>query len=192
MRLAYYRVSTSDQSIESQRTALGGNFDKEFSDEGVSGGVMAADRPGFSKLLEQVRPGDQLHVYAIDRLGRDALDVQTMVRRLTDLGVVLHIHGIGVIAGEIAPLVLAVLAQLAELEKRRIRDRIAAGRRTAQESLRTTGRTHKGKASLGRPKSLDGASVRLWRASNKASISQTAAHFRVSVATAKRYLREPS
>ncbi len=34
-RIAYYRVSTGDQSIESQRLALGGDFDQEFSDEGV-------------------------------------------------------------------------------------------------------------------------------------------------------------
>ena len=87
MRLAYYRVSTTDQSIEAQRHAMGGSFDKEFSDAGVSGGVMAAKRPGFMKLLEQVRSGDTVHVYAVDRLGRDALDVQSTVRRLLDGGV---------------------------------------------------------------------------------------------------------
>ena len=37
-RIAYYRTSTSEQSIESQRTTLGGPFDEEFKDEGVSGG----------------------------------------------------------------------------------------------------------------------------------------------------------
>ncbi len=29
-RLAYYRVSTVDQSVDTQRVALGGNFDREF------------------------------------------------------------------------------------------------------------------------------------------------------------------
>ena len=77
MRIAYFRVSTTDQSIEAQRHALGGGFDREYADEGISGGVLAADRPGFAKLLEQVRSGDSVHVYAVDRLGRDALDVQT-------------------------------------------------------------------------------------------------------------------
>ncbi|WP_309645683.1 recombinase family protein, partial [Phenylobacterium sp.] len=77
MRIAYYRVSSRDQSIEAQRHAMGGGFDREFSDEGVSGGVMAADRPGFAKLLDQVREGDTVCFYAVDRLGRDALDVQT-------------------------------------------------------------------------------------------------------------------
>jgi len=94
-RIAYYRVSTTDQSIEAQRNAMGGNFDQEFSDEGVSGSVMAASRPGFSELLKSVREGDAVHVYAIDRLGRDALDVQATVRRLLDAGVTLDVHGLG-------------------------------------------------------------------------------------------------
>lgn len=34
-RLAYYRGSLGDPSIETQRNALGGQFDREFSDEGV-------------------------------------------------------------------------------------------------------------------------------------------------------------
>ena len=46
-RIAYYRVSTGDQSIEAQRKALGGGFDREFADEGVSGGSLAAARPGL-------------------------------------------------------------------------------------------------------------------------------------------------
>lgn len=69
-RIAYYRVSTNDQSIEAQRTAMGGSFDREFTDEGVSGGTVAAERPGFAALLSYIREGDTLHVYAIDRLGR--------------------------------------------------------------------------------------------------------------------------
>ena len=80
-RIAYYRCSTNDQSIEAQRHALlkdasGEAFDHEFSDEGVSGAVPAAQRPGFAELLRFIRKGDTLHVYAVDRLGRDALDVQ--------------------------------------------------------------------------------------------------------------------
>lgn len=87
MRIAYYRVSTADQSIEAQRHATGGGFDREFSDEGISGGALSARRPGFAKLLEVIREGDTVSVYAVDRLGRDALDVQSTVRRLLDMGV---------------------------------------------------------------------------------------------------------
>ena len=85
-RIAYFRVSTSDQSIESQRMAMGGSFDQEFKDEGISGGTLAASRKGFGALLKYIRAGDTLYVYAVDRLGRDAIDVQSTVRDLLKKG----------------------------------------------------------------------------------------------------------
>lgn len=192
-RVAYYRVSTADQSIEAQRNAMsaGAAFDKEFTDEGVSGAVMAEQRAGFAKLLAHVREGDSVHVYAVDRLGRDALDVQSTVRKLIDRGVTVEVHGIGTIARGVGELILAVLAQVAEMEKRRIVERTAAGRQAARESLAATGRTHKGKVSLGRPRQRDYAAIRDWRKENRASIAQTAAHFApLSAATVKRACAE--
>lgn len=187
MRIAYFRVSTVDQSIEAQRHAMGGSFDREFSDEGVSGGVLAVDRPGFAKLLDHVRRGDTLCVYAVDRLGRDALDVQATVKRLVDAGVVVDIHGIGPLVGDVAGLVLAVFAQLAEMERKKIAARTSAGREAAKASLAATGLTHRGKASLGRPHAADGAAVAAWRKANGASIAATAAEFGLSAASVKRY-----
>ena len=187
MRIAYFRVSTADQSIEAQRHAMGGTFDREFSDEGVSGGTMAAARPGFAKLLEVVRKGDTVCVYAVDRLGRDALDVQTTVRGLMKAGVIVEVRGLGVLAGDAGELILAVLAQVADMERRRITERTEAGRAAARASLETTGRTHRGKESLGRPKARDGAAVVAWRRENGASIKGTAQHFGLSEATVKRY-----
>lgn len=186
-RIAYYRVSTTDQSIEAQRAAMGGAFDQEFTDEGVSGGVLAAARPGFAALLATVRSGDVVHVYAVDRLGRDAIDVQATVRRLIDAGVTVDVHGLGPIGRGVGELILAVLAQVAEMERRRIAERTAAGRKAARASLEATGRTHRGKESLGRPFAADAAAVREWRKANSASIAQTARQFSLSSATVKRY-----
>lgn len=192
MHLAYYRVSTGDQSIEAQRSAMGSAFDREYADEGVSGSIMAIDRPAFAKLLEQVRPGDTVHVYAVDRLGRDALDVQATVRRLIDAGVTVNVHGLGPIARGVGEIILAVLAQIADMERRKIAERTAAGREVARKALKETGRTHRGKSSLGRPHASDGALVAQWRRDNAASISATATHFRVSEATVKRYCASAS
>lgn len=186
-RIAYYRVSTGDQSIESQRLALGGDFDQEFSDEGVSGGTLAAKRPGFADLLSKVRSGDRVHVYAVDRLGRDALDVQATVRLLIDKGVSVDVHGLGPIGRGVGELILAVLAQVADMERQRIKERTQAGRAAARASLAATGRTHRGKESLGRPMAQDAAAVVAWRRENGASIAQTARHFDLSPATVKRY-----
>jgi putative DNA-invertase from lambdoid prophage Rac len=186
-RIAYYRVSTEGQSIEAQRQALGEGFDREFADEGISGTTMAADRPGFSKLLSYVREGDTLYVYALDRLGRDALDVQATVRRLLDMGVTVDVRGLGPLGRGVGELIAAVLAQIADMERNRIKERCDAGRDAAKASLAATGRTHRGKVSLGRPMVADAAAVASWRRENGASISATMAHFGISKATVSRY-----
>ncbi|MBB3692461.1 recombinase family protein [Sphingomonas sp. BK580] len=187
-RIAYYRVSTGDQSIEAQRQALGGGFDREFDDVGVSGSVKAEDRPGFAKLLSYIREGDTLHLYAIDRLGRDALDVQATVRRLMDMGVTLDVRGLGVIGRGVGELIVAVLAQMADMERQRIKERCESGRQAARAALEATGRTHHGKVSLGRPVAADAAEVRAWRAANgPASIRETMERFGISKATVTRY-----
>lgn len=185
-RIAYYRVSTTDQSIEAQRGAMGGSFDKEFSDEGVSGGGQAVKRSGFAEMLSYVREGDTVCVYAVDRLGRDALDVQSTVRQLLDAGVTVDVHGLGPIGRGVGELILAVLAQVAEMEKRRIAERTADGRARARQALAETGKTHRGKKSLGRPQKVDPQEVAGWRQENGASIAETAGHFGISAATVSR------
>lgn len=187
-RIAYYRVSSGDQSIEAQRQALGGGFDREFQDVGVSGATKAEDRLGFSQLLQYVREDDTIHVYAIDRLGRDALDVQATVRRLLDKGVSLEVRGLGVIAKGVGELIVAVLAQIADMERSRIKERCESGRQAARAALEATGRTHRGKESLGRPRAANAAEVRAWRASNgPATIRETMERFGISKATVARY-----
>lgn len=186
-RIAYYRVSTGDQSVEAQRAALGGMFDQEFHDLGVSGVTAASSRPGFNDLISKVRAGDTVCVYAVDRLGRDALDVQSTVRRLLALGAIVHVHGLGPIGRGAGEVILAVLAQIADMERHRILARAEAGRAAARASLLATGLTHRGKESLGRPKSADENIVREWRKRHQASIAETARHFRISAATVKRY-----
>lgn len=195
--IAYFRVSTTDQSTAAQRHALLAGtgvqaFDREFSDEGVSGTVPAAQRAGFVALLQYVREGDTLHVYAVDRLGRDALDVQATVRALLGRGVAVEVHGLGRIARGAGELILAVLAQVADMERARIVERTAAGREKARLSLQETGKTHRGKVSLGRPLERDPKEVAEWRRSEGASIAQAAAHFGLSTSTVKRYCQSTS
>lgn len=186
-RLAYYRCSTNDQSVDAQRQALGGSFDMEFTDEGVSGATRAQDRPGFAKLLSYAREGDTLYVYHIDRIGRDALDVQATVRKLLDMGVTIDVKGLGVIGRGVGELIVAVLAQIADMERHRIKERCDSGRAAAREALRATGKTHRGKVSLGRPMAKNAAEVVAWRRENGASIRQTCEHFGLSKATVSRY-----
>lgn len=188
--LLYLRVSGLSQSVEAQRQAMkqdGVTFDDEYIDEGVSGAVLATNRPGFAELLKFVRKGDTIHVYAVDRLGRDAIDVMTTVKALLAKGVSVDIKGLGVIAKGVGELIVNVLAQVAEMERERIRERTSNGRDVAKASLAATGKTHRGKESLGRPALADAAAVSAWRAANKASIATTAKQFNLSDSTVKRY-----
>lgn len=189
-RILYTRVSTNDQTTEAQRHELPGMFDREFSDVGVSGAVVAASRPGFAQLLAYIRDGDELHVAAIDRLGRDAIDVQQTVRALLDKGVTVHVGGLGAIGRGVGELVVAVLAQVAQMERDRINERTRQGRAVAKELLATTGKTQHGATSMGRPVEVDLVAVRAWREANSASIAKTALHFGISESSVKRACRE--
>lgn len=189
--VAYFRVSTTDQSIASQRSALLSSvgltkFDKEFSDVGISGATLANSRKGFRELKSYLRNGDTLYIYSLDRLGRDAIDIQMVVRDFLEVGVKVLVVGIGVLDAMAGQIVVAVLAQVAQLERTRINERTTAGRKVAKETFAKTGKTHKGKLSLGRPKTIDCKAVTQWRKINKASIASTAAHFGISVASVKR------
>jgi putative DNA-invertase from lambdoid prophage Rac len=187
--IAYYRVSDTSQSMQSQKAALthASLIEHEFKDEGVSGAIPAADRPGFAAMLGYIRQGDTLHVYAVDRLGRDTIDVQTTIRALLRKGVTVEINGLGSIGPGVGELIVAVLAQVADMERARINERTSSGRALAKLSLAATGKTHRGKESLGRPVKADAAAVKAWRTANAASISQAAAHFSLSDSTVKRY-----
>lgn len=188
--IAYYRVSTADQTIESQRHTIGQPVDREYHDEAVSGAIVASKRPGFAKMLEFMREGDTVYVTAIDRLGRDSIDVQQTYRdHFKAKGVRLYVHGLGYIEGEMGELILTLLAQFAQMERNRILIRTSAGRALARETIERTGRTHRGKQSLGRPAQHDASAIMAWRRENGASIAQTAKHFDISTSSVKRFAR---
>jgi putative DNA-invertase from lambdoid prophage Rac len=96
-------------------------------------------------------------------------------------------YGLGRIAKGVGEQILAVLAQVADMERQRIIEKTAAGRQAARESLARTGLTHKGKTSHGRPHRAAAKDVAEWRKLAGASLAQTADHWGLSVATVKRH-----
>lgn len=182
--LAYMRVSTGEQSTETQRHVIAEryNVDKDgwFQDEAVSGAVKAIQRTGFSDLFKYARKGDTLIVVAIDRLGRDTIDVLETVEALKKKGVAVISMREGFdLSTDAGKMVLTVLAAVAELERSNIRARQMAG----IERAKAEGRA------LGRKKAIDDAAVAGWRRSTGASVQQTAEHFGISVASVKRAWR---
>jgi DNA invertase Pin-like site-specific DNA recombinase len=99
----YGRVSTGAQTTENQRLELevgGYQVDYWYEDSGVSGGTPAASRPQFAKLLDRIRDGETLVVSKLDRLGRDAIDVQQTVRTLSERGIRVVVYSLCAAPGD--------------------------------------------------------------------------------------------
>jgi DNA invertase Pin-like site-specific DNA recombinase len=98
--ILYARVSTTEQTIEHQRTQAeraGFRLDKVISDKGVSGvSTKLAERPQGRRLFDLLRSGDTLVVRWIDRLGRNYQDICETIREFMQRGVVIRtvINGI--------------------------------------------------------------------------------------------------
>ena len=80
MLIGYARVSTHDQNLELQRDALqNAGCEKIFTDV-ASGGH--SNRNGLAELVNQIRSGDTLIVWRLDRLGRS---LKHLIETVTDL-----------------------------------------------------------------------------------------------------------
>jgi hypothetical protein len=83
--LSYARVSTTDQQPQLQVDALELAGCYRVFTETASG--AAADRPTLEQLLDQLRPGDTLVVWKLDRLGRSLRHLVDTVTGLADRGI---------------------------------------------------------------------------------------------------------
>ncbi len=79
-RIGYARVSTLDQDLDIQLAKLKGEGCEIIRSEKVSGGSRDG-RPELATVLEFLRPGDEVVVTRLDRLGRDTRDGQCHGKR---------------------------------------------------------------------------------------------------------------
>ena len=82
MLIGYARVSTDDQDTTAQVKALKAADCERIYREKASGGRW--DRPELHRLLDQLRKGDILVVWKLDRLSRSLRDVLTIMERLAE------------------------------------------------------------------------------------------------------------
>jgi DNA invertase Pin-like site-specific DNA recombinase len=73
MLIGYARVSTDDQNLGLQRTALGEAGCARIYEEKVSG--ASRNRPELTRLLDHLRGGDVVVVHRLDRLARSTRDL---------------------------------------------------------------------------------------------------------------------
>lgn len=137
--IGYARVSTDEQTTALQLDALRAAGCAAIHEDSASG--ASRSRPGLSRAIEDLRAGDTLVVWRLDRLGRslrDLLDISEMLRdrdvalrSLTD-----HIDT-GTAAGR---MLYAVLGAVAQFERDVLRERTVAGMRAAKNRGEHIGR----------------------------------------------------
>ena len=126
-RIGYARVSTTDQDLETQLAKLKAEGCGVIRAEKVSG----ASRDGRNELatiIEFLRPGDELVVTRLDRLGRDTRDVLNLVHECEQQGAFVTVLDPHVSTrGEMGHVVLTVLGMVAQMERRFIKERQREG-----------------------------------------------------------------
>ncbi len=140
--VGYARVSTQDQDLALQIDALlkyGVAKELIFTDK-ASGAKH--QRPGLDTCLAQLRDGDVLLVWRLDRLGRSVRHLVTLIDELRDR----HIGFRSVCDGAIdtttpsGELIFLVFSALAQFERRLIQERTNAGLAAARARGRKGGR----------------------------------------------------
>ena len=143
---AYLRVSTSGQTTENQVQEIrAAGFQVEgrrIVSETVSGSSAIEQRPGFMRLLDRMEQGDVLIVTKLDRLGRDAIDVASTVKRLEELGVRVHCLALGGmdLTSAAGKMTMGVINAVAQFERDLIIERTQSGLARARAAGGVLGR----------------------------------------------------
>ena len=143
--VGYVRVSSVDQNTDRQTEQLK-HCDKIFTDN-VSG--KDVERPELQKMLEHIRESDVVEVCSIDRLARNNVDLQMLVKAMNAKGVTVKFlkesltFGHDTESNPISKMMLTMLAAISEFERELIRERQAAGIAIAKENGKYKGRKPK-------------------------------------------------
>ena len=182
-RLGYARISTPEQDPALQLDALAvAGCCKVFTDVGSG---RLAQRPQLDDLLEQLRPGDTVVVWRLDRLGRSLAHLIELVGRLEEMGVgLVSLHEAIDTTTATGRLTFAIFGALAQFERELLRERTMAG----LEAARARGRRG------GRPRVMTPEKVavaRQMQASGEYSMATIAATLGVGRSTLYSYLAVP-
>lgn len=131
MNFGYARVSTSEQETTLQLDALKRLGVKRIFQEKRSG---VSARPVLHQLLSEIRPGDKIFVYKIDRFARSLIDLLSILERIEGSGATFQIitEPIDTSTGA-GRMMMHMLGAFAEFERGIIRERCMAGQRSAME-----------------------------------------------------------
>jgi DNA invertase Pin-like site-specific DNA recombinase len=142
MQLGYGRVSTNEQDTAAQVAALKSAGCEKIFREKASGGRW--DRPELQRLLDQLRKGDILVVWRLDRLSRSLRDVLTIMERIREAEAGFR-SLTEAIDTTTAPgrMMMQMVGAFAEFERAILRERTMAGLDAARKRGRIGGRRPK-------------------------------------------------
>lgn len=139
MKIGYARVSTKEQNLTLEVEALEKAGCEIIYKDTISGATKV--RPELDKMILQLRKGDELLVWRLDRLGRSLKHIIDLVLRLSETGIIIKGLTDGVDTSTInGRLFLNIMTLLAEYERELIRERTKAGLQSARARGRTGGR----------------------------------------------------
>ena len=142
MNIGYARVSKGDQDTAAQLRALEAAGVERVYQEQASGGRW--DRPELHKVLDQLRQGDVLVVWKLDRLSRSLKDVLTIMERIEQRGA--GFKSLTEAIDTTTPagrMMMQMVGSFAEFERAMIRERTKAGLEQARSEGRVGGRKPK-------------------------------------------------
>lgn len=142
MLLGYARVSTTEQDTAAQVAALKAAGCERIFREKASGGRW--ERPELHRLLDQLREGDVLVVWKLDRLSRSLRDVLIIMERLGEAGV--GFRSLTEAIDTTTPagrMMMQMVGAFAEFERAMLRERTRAGLEAARRDGRIGGRRRK-------------------------------------------------
>jgi DNA invertase Pin-like site-specific DNA recombinase len=163
MKIGYARVSTADQKLSLQLEALKKAGCQRIFREKASGAHR--DRPELGRMLDQLREGDVVAVWRLDRLARSTRDLLEIVAAIDAAGA--RFQSLSEPWADTTThagrMIMTIFAGIAEFERDLIRERTGAGRREAQRRGVRFGRPRKMNAEqqeLARRLLKEGQSVR--------------------------------
>jgi DNA invertase Pin-like site-specific DNA recombinase len=184
MQIGYARVSTKEQHLDLQLDALKHAGCETIFPETVSG--AKAERKELDRLLAQVRKGDVIVIWKLDRLGRSLKHLVEVVTTLMEKGVGLKsLHDPIDTTTAQGRLIFNIFASLAEFERDLIRERTNAGLQAARARGRMGGRP-KGLSAAAQKKAI--AAEALYK-EGTLSVNEIARNLDISKATLYGYLR---
>lgn len=184
MKIGYARVSTKDQNLALQKDALQKEGCELFFEEKVSG--AKSDRPELRRMIDQLRKGDIIIIWKLDRLGRSLRDLVNLVTEIQDKGAGLKSLNDSIdTTTPQGKLTFHLFAALAEFERDIISERTKAGLDSARARGRKGGRP-KGLSQQAKDKAI--ISETLYREGNL-SVSQICQHLGVARSTFYKLLK---